>query len=202
MIITIVRLSAKLNRTISKSIQKLRIPKLMFFMHPNYQAFQVQQSLSKDLQPRFHVKVKMSIHFDEIDIERFILGNANPQPSYSWQVKNENVTDINQTNWVKSGQFINRKNLVSVEKSVYFERLDDGKTIKLNEISLEENGLELICVIENELGRAEKSVQLMVTGNSLNSLNFNLWNSGILFVTLRSFCIHLKKIWCILFTLA
>jgi len=68
-------------------------------------------------------------------------GNANPQPSYSWQVKNENVTDINQTNWVKS---------------------DDGKTIT-KEISLEENGLELICVIENELGRAEKSVQLMVT---------------------------------------
>ena len=118
MIITIVRLSAKLNRTMSKSIQKLRIQKLMFSMHPNYQAFQVQQSLSKDLQPRFHVKVKMSIHFDEIDIEHFILGNANPQPSYSWQVKNENVTDINQTNWVKSGQFINRKNLVSVEKSV------------------------------------------------------------------------------------
>ena len=119
MIITIVRLSAKLNRTISKSIQKLRIQKLMFSMHPNYQAFQVQQSLSKDLQPRFHVKVKMSIHFDilEIDIERFISGNANPQPSYSWQVKNENVTDINQTNWVKSGQFM-RKNLVSVEKSV------------------------------------------------------------------------------------
>ena len=44
-----------------------------------------------------------------IDIERFILGNANPQPSYSWQVKNENVTDINQTNWVKSGQYIRRK---------------------------------------------------------------------------------------------
>ena len=51
--------------------------------------------------------------------------------------------------------------------------LDDGKTIT-KEISLEENGLELICVIENELGRAEKTVQLMVTGNPLNPLNFNI----------------------------
>merc|ERR1712110_680373 len=68
-------------------------------------------------------------------------GESNPAPTYSWSVKGENITDINQTEWIIS---------------------DDKKTISKESVSMSDNGLAFTCKAENKFGSVDTSLAITV----------------------------------------